>query len=216
MASSVNNTGGTELKPLQGKRFALLGGTFNPPHLGHLLVAQEAHFRLSVEQVVFVPAAQNPLKPESSFATPTQRLEMVRLAVAGDTRFAVDSAEVEAGGMSYTVDTLRRYAAQGVARLYFLVGAEAALDLPRWREVESFRELCTLAIYNRPGSPDFSHGLPASLEPLSLRWVYLPVPQVDMSSTDIRRRVVTGEPFDYMVPAAVAEYIHAHRLGCAG
>jgi nicotinate-nucleotide adenylyltransferase len=213
VASSANSTRSLGLQSLKGKRFALLGGTFNPPHLGHLLVAQEAHFRLGVEQVVFLPAAQNPLKPESRFATPAQRLEMTLRAVAGDARFTVDSAEVEAGGLSYTVDTLRRYVAQGVAGLYFLVGAEAALDLPRWREITEFRELCTLAIYNRPDSANFSHSMPAPLEPLNLRWEYLSVPQVDISSTEIRRRAVVGEPYDYMVPTAVAAYIREHGLG---
>jgi nicotinate-nucleotide adenylyltransferase len=213
VASSVNNTSSAELQSLQGLRLALLGGTFNPPHLGHLLVAQEAHFSLGVEHVIFLPAAQNPLKPETSFATAGQRLELTRLSVAGDARFAVDSAEVEAGGLSYSVDTLRRYVAQGVRELYFLVGADAALDLSRWREIADYRELCTLAIYNRPGSADFSQGLPAELKALDLRWQYLPVPQVDISSTEVRRRIAAGEPFEYMVPEAVAEYIRAHQLG---
>lgn len=195
-------------------RLALLGGSFNPPHLGHLLVAQEAHFLLGVDRVVFIPAAQNPLKqPELSFATAPQRLEMVKLAVAGDSRFHVDDTELETGGLSYTIDTLRRYKSQEIEELHFLVGADAAMDLARWREIEEYRDLCTLAVYNRLGSTDFSQGLPPQLESLRLRWEYLPVPQVDISSTEVRRRVVEGEPYDFLVPNAVASYIRELGIG---
>ena len=137
---------------------------------------------------------------------------MTLLAIAEDPRFVVDSAEVEAGGLSYTVNTLRRYVALGIQDLYFLVGADAAIDLPRWREIKAYSGLCTLAIYNRPGSLDFSQGLPTALQPLALRWQYLPVPQLEISSTEIRRRVGGGEPFDYMLPAPVAEYIRENVL----
>ncbi len=196
------------------KRLALFGGTFNPPHLGHLLVAQEAYHRLPVDKIVFIPAAQNPLKqPVTNFASAVQRLVMVKLAVEDDPRMIVDCEEIQRGGLSFTVDTLRRYKEQGAAELYFLVGADAAMELACWREIPAYRELCTLAIYNRPGSPDFSGGLPEQLKPLKLRWEYLPVPQVDLSSTEIRRRVFAGEPFDYFVPEAVAGYIREHQLG---
>lgn len=207
MASSADTN------PLPQARLALLGGSFNPPHLGHLLVAQEAYHCLGVDRVVFIPAAQNPLKPETNFATAAQRLELTRLAVTGDARFAVDDEEVDLGGLSYTVDTLRRYKSSGVAQLYFLVGADAVPELPRWREIEAYRELCTLVIYNRPGSADLGHGLPANLEALNLRWQFLPVPQVDLSSTEVRRRIAAGDPYLYMVPASVAAYIREHNLG---
>jgi len=195
-------------------RIGLLGGSFNPLHLGHLLLAQEAWHRLDLSRVTFIPAAQNPLKSDSSaHATDDQRLMMVREGVKEDSRFDVDAGEIRRGGKSYMVDTLMRYLERHPQyELYLLMGADAALTLPDWKDVQLFAGLCTVVICNRPGEPDLSRGLPDSLTALELRYEYMPLPPLDVSSSEIRRRVSLGKPIRYFVPDSVAEYIHQHGL----
>lgn len=196
------------------ERLGLLGGSFNPVHMAHLLLAQEAWHRLELSRVVFVPAAQNPLRDEPPPGTTDgDRLRMLQLATEPDSRFTVDSQEIRRGGLSYTVDILRRLAAlYPGAELYLLLGADAALSLPQWKDVQDYGALCTIVACNRPGSGDLSLGLPPELAALGLRWEFLPLPLLDISSSDIRRRVSLGKPVRYFVPDAVAEYIHRHGL----
>jgi nicotinate-nucleotide adenylyltransferase len=196
---------------------ALLGGTFNPPHLGHLMLAQAAFYRFRLSRVVFCPAAQNPLKPEEDEGPkPDARLAMVRLATENDARFAVDAFDLRKGGPSYTITTLRRSRERyPEAELYFLLGADAAATLHLWKDISTYRELCTLAIYPRDEAPDFSRGLPAELpqlQELQLRWEYVPLELWPVSSTQVRRRVREGKPIRYYVPDGVADFIHQHGL----
>jgi nicotinate-nucleotide adenylyltransferase len=138
---------------------------------------------------------------------------MLRLAVEHDARFSVDAYELRKGGLSYTIDTLRRYRERlPDTALYFLLGADAAMTLPRWKDIAAYRELCTLAIYPREDAPDFSGGLPAELAGLGLRWEYVPLECWPVSSTHVRRRVREGKPVRYYVADGVADFIHQHGL----
>jgi nicotinate-nucleotide adenylyltransferase len=189
----------------------ILGGSFDPPHIAHLLIAQAAYYRFRLSRVIFSPAATNPLKEATTepLATADQRLAMLRLATENDSRFAVDAHEVRKGGYSYTIDTLRRY--RGLypdTALYFLLGADAAATLPQWKEVAAFGELCTLAIYPRPDAPDFSNGLPAELEGFNLRYEHVPLECWPISSSGIRRRLRDGKPVRYYVPDAVTDFVY--------
>jgi nicotinate-nucleotide adenylyltransferase len=197
---------------------AILGGTFNPPHLGHLMVAQAAFYRFRLSRVVFCPAAQNPLKPPDAedMPKPDARLAMLRLATEPDMRFSVDAFDLRKGGPSYTVTTLKRYRERYPdAELYFLLGADAAATLPQWKDIGQYRELCTLAVYPRADAPDFSRGLPEelpALRGLDLRWEFVPMELWPVSSTLVRRRIREGKPIRYYVQDDVADFIHQHEL----
>lgn len=197
------------------KRLGIFGGTFNPPHLGHLRVAQEAWYRYELDTVVFFPAAKNPLKAESPAEdiTDAQRLELLQSALEPDSRFSVDATELRRGGNSYTVDTLMRlHDLHPEHELFLIVGADAALTLAKWKDIHLFGSLCMVVICNRPGSSDLSQGLPQELERLGLRWEFMPLPALDVSSSDLRKRIRSGKPIRYLVSDAVAEQIHRNQL----
>lgn len=199
---------------LSSERLGILGGTFNPVHLAHLLIAQEAWYRFDLAQVMFIPAARNPLRSDvESLASDDHRLAMLRLATEEDARFSVNAWELRKGGKSFTIDTLRHQREiRPTAELYLLIGADAALTLPQWKDVRDFRELCTVVICNRPGSTDMQRELPQELVALGLRLEVMPLPQLDISASEIRRRLRIGKPVRYFVPDAVAEYIHRQGL----
>ncbi len=190
-------------------RIGLLGGSFDPPHAGHLLIAGDALEALALDRVVFIPAAVQPLKVGQAGASPEQRLTMVRLLVDGDPRFAVDPIEIERGGLSYTVDTLTALRARWPsAELFWLVGADASRTFGKWREPGRIAELATLVVLQRAGNegaaPDMT-SMPAGARVLTSR-------RIDVSSTEIRQRVREGRSIRGFVPDAVAEFIAAQRL----
>jgi len=195
-------------------RLGILGGTFNPLHLGHLICAQEAHLQLQLDRVILIPAAQSPHKPfDEDDPGARHRLALCRLAVAGDRRFEVSSIEVERPGPSYTVDTLRGlHSLQADSELYLIVGGDVAAGLPTWREPEQVLSLAQLAVAKRRGTPRTS--IEEALGSLSggERTAFFEMPTIEISSTDVRRRVQSREPIRYLVPDAVAEYIDEHRL----
>jgi nicotinate-nucleotide adenylyltransferase len=195
-------------------RLGILGGTFNPPHLGHLICAQEAHLRLALDRVILIPAAQSPHKPfDEDDPGAGHRLTLCRLAVASDERFEVSSMEVDRPGPSYTVDTLRElHSREPDSELYLIVGGDVAAGLPTWREPEQVLSLAELAVATRPGTPRRS--IDGALRVLSGsdRAAFFEMPTIEISSTDIRRRVQSREPIRYLVPEAVANYIDEHRL----
>lgn len=199
-------------------RVGIFGGTFDPPHVGHLLVAVDALERLGLDRIVVVPAATQPLKAGEISATADQRLAMARLLVDGDPRFEVDPIEIERGGLSYMVDTLRSLADRWPgAKLSLLTGADVLGTFHRWREPERVRELATLVVLTRDGSggatggtggepPTPPSGFPGG-PPL-----FLATRRVDVSSTEIRARVRAGQSIRGFVPEAVAEFIRSARL----
>ena len=192
-------------------RLGVFGGTFDPPHIGHLLVAGDATEALRLDRLLFVPAAIQPLKGESSGAPPADRLEMVRLLAGTDARFAVDPIEIERDGLSYTVETLAAVAEREPdAERFFLVGADVLASLHRWREPERVQRLARLVVLERAGSA--ANATETARGALAADVIFLPTRRVDVSSTEIRERVRTGRSIRGFVPDAVAAYIAAAEL----
>ncbi|MCW3040424.1 MAG: nadD [Solirubrobacterales bacterium] len=195
-------------------RIAILGGTFNPPHVGHLVMAQEAHAQLGLDRVVLMPVHTPPHKELVHDPGPAARAELCRLAVAGDARFVVSTREIDRAGPSYTVQTLRAIAAeQPQDELVFIVGGDMAHSLPTWREPAAILALATLAVAEREGvaRADIAARL-RPLDPAEDRVRFFDMPRLDLSSSDIRRRVAAGRPVRYLLPDAVAQYVEGHGL----
>ena len=185
-------------------RLGLFGGTFDPPHVGHLLAAVDAYEELSLDRLVFVPAAIQPLKAAKITAPAEARLAMIRLLAAEDDRFDVDPIEIGRKGLSYSVDTLRAYAGRDPdAERFLLVGSDVLASFDRWREPETVLQLARLAIMNRTVEEGFAP--PAGAVLLRTR-------RVDVSSTEVRARVHAGKAIRGFVPEAVAQYIAAAGL----
>jgi len=196
-------------------KLGVLGGTFDPIHNGHLAIADEVRSRLGLSRVLFVPAGQPWLKLERPISAAEHRVEMVRLAIAERPYCQLSTMEIERGGPSYTLDTLMelRHELGAGDELFFIVGWDSLNDLPRWREPAAIIQLCTLVAVPRPGypRPDLE-SLEKLIPGLSLRVILLDKPRVDISATEIRRRVAQGLPISHLVPEAVARYIKEHRL----
>lgn len=185
-------------------RVGVLGGTFDPIHLGHLAAAVEVAAVLSLDRVLVVPAAEQPFKAGHEVADAFHRLAMVDLAIADEPLLEASSVDLERGAPTYTIDTLTELqGANPGAEWYFISGADALARLRDWRKVDRLLTLATFVGVTRPGFPLVSPD-PAV--------VLVEVPGMAVSSTDVRRRVSTGQPFRYLVPARVADYIDEHHL----
>ncbi|MBJ7471100.1 MAG: nicotinate (nicotinamide) nucleotide adenylyltransferase [Solirubrobacteraceae bacterium] len=184
-----------------------MGGTFNPPHIGHLICASEACDQLGLEKVLFVPAHTPPHKEVAAGAPgPLVRAELCRLATQDDPRFEVSELEIERGGASYTVDTLTELRAQRPGDdLVFIVGADTALSLPTWHKPVEVAQLATLGIAGRQGV--LRRDIVERLVDLPVRLEFFDMPRFDISSSEIRRRLAAGQTVDYLVPAAVAAHL---------
>lgn len=188
------------------QRIGLFGGSFDPVHLGHLLVAQAAWEECSLSQLVFIPAAQSPFKAESPRAPASERLRLLRLALAGLAHYALDDQEIRRAGISYTIDTVREYAKRfPAASLFYLIGADHVGQLPKWREASELARLVEFLVIPRPEAVD--NPLPAPFRGQALKGFPLSV-----SASQIRQRVRSGLPIDLLVPAAVSEAIRNNRL----
>jgi len=194
-------------------RVGILGGTFNPPHLGHLICAQEAYLQLKLDRVTLIPARIPPHKPVDDEPGPEHRLELCRVAVGGDDRFDVSDVEIRREGPSYTVDTLELlHSREPESELFLIVGGDIAAGLPSWREPERVLSLATLAVAGRRGTSraevdDALSGLRGGE-----RAEFFHMPTIGIASTVLRRRVRAGESIRYYVPDAVVGYIDRHRL----
>ena len=188
-------------------KLGLFGGSFDPVHLGHLLVAQAAVEELGLDRLFFIPAAQSPFKPENRPAPAAARLQLLRLALAGKTNCEVDDQEIRRGGVSYTVETLRDYAKTISRRreLFYLIGADNAAKLNEWREAGELAKLAEFVAIPRPG------GAAANFPP-PFRGRMLKGFPLGVSSSEIRARVKAGLPIDHLVPPPVAEAIRNSRL----
>ena len=186
-------------------RIGIFGGTFDPPHLGHLSAATDACDALKLDRLLFIPAAQQPLKVGSETAPAADRLAMTRFLAAGDARMSVDPLEIDRGGLSFTVETLRtlreRWRGDSDLALFLLIGADVATTLPKWREPETVGALAEIVVLTRLGGSE----TPPVGRPLATR-------RVDVSSTGIRAMVRAGESIRGLVPDAVANYIAAAGL----
>jgi nicotinate-nucleotide adenylyltransferase len=186
----------------------VLGSAFNPPHLGHLALAQEVLWQLGLDEVVLVPTGEAPHKRILDDPGRELRLAMTRLAAAADQRFSVSTLEVEREGPSYTYETLEMLAAErGDPDLVFVMGADAAVGLESWRNPERVAELARLAVARRSGVSDADVGAVMRSLGAEGRVTMLEMPQFGVSSSAVRERAAAGRPLRYLVPEAVARFI---------
>jgi nicotinate-nucleotide adenylyltransferase len=183
------------------ERIGIFGGSFNPVHLGHLLVAQAAIEEMELTRLFFVPASQSPFKPESKPASGEDRLRWLRLSLAGCAWAEVDDQEIRRGGVSYTIDTLKDYSRRFAgADLFYLIGADQVAQLSKWKDADDLARLATFVVIPRPGQAQAP--LP---HPFSGQWLAgLPLA---VSSSEIRARIRAGRSISHLVPGPVAEAI---------
>lgn len=198
-------------------RIGIFGGTFDPVHFGHLLLAESCREQLRLDEVWFVPAAIPPHKREQHVTTSAARVEMLKLAIGGNDAFRVSEIELAREGVSYTVDTLTEIRRQQpAAELFLLIGADTLHDLTNWREPQ---QVCTLALpvaVCRPGSPEPTYEAMATIiAPERLKEMEahrVEMPPIGISSRDLRRRTAAGLSLRYQTPRAVEKYIETHGL----
>jgi nicotinate-nucleotide adenylyltransferase len=198
-------------------RLGVLGGTFDPPHLGHLILAEEARLALELDQVLFVPAGAPWRKADRKLSPREDRLAMVQLAVGDSLYFAVSILEIEREGPSYTADTLAVLRDQfgPDTELFFIIGADSLADFPHWHEPQRILEFARLAVAERPASEEeqVDEALTEDLaRAMRERVVWLRMPLIGISASAVRERVQNGLSIRYWVPPAVEEYIRQHRL----
>jgi nicotinate-nucleotide adenylyltransferase len=189
-------------------RLGLYGGTFDPPHSGHLIVAQDACQELGLDRVIFIPAGAPPHKQDRVITPPAIRLRLLEAAIAGDPRFEIDAVELDRTGPSYSVDTLEHLRARHAgAELFLLLGADQFGEFRTWRDPERVAALARIAVLRRGDSREV---LPSDMEVFHAQWVN--VTRIDISSTDIRRRRAAGQTVRYLVPPAVEALIEDANL----
>lgn len=196
-------------------KIGILGGTFDPIHLGHLILAEQARTRLGLDRVLFVPAGQPWRKAGRQIAPVADRVAMVRAAVAGDPYFEVSLVESERRGPSYTAETLATLGAMlgPETELYFILGQDALADLPHWRAPERIIARARLALAARAGwSPPDMEAIERAVPGIASRIDRVMMPLIEISSTDIRRRIAEGVSVRFLVPVAVEAYIKEHGL----
>lgn len=201
----------------EARGLVVFGGTFNPIHLGHLLVAEEVRRRMAAdERILFMPAAQPPHKPP--VAVPAlHRSAMVNLAIASNPGFASSDLELARGGTSWTVDTIRALQAREPGKkIYLLVGADSVPDLPGWREADTLLRICQIVVAARPGWDSSAiDGLRGRFDAAIVEGLHrhsFATPRVEISSTEIRRRLAAGESVRYWLPETVVHYVKANGL----
>jgi nicotinate-nucleotide adenylyltransferase len=195
-------------------KLGILGGTFDPIHLGHLVAAGEAWYQLELDRVLIVPAGTPPHKPNRPISPACHRLRMLELAIAGRSPFEISRVDLDRPGPCYTVDTLKLLRAERgpSPRFFFIVGADSLVELATWYKPRQLIDLCELAVVLRPGTQVDASKLEVQLPGLSSRihWVHMPL--LEISSSDLRMRVRNGRPISYLVPQDVEVYIYEHNL----
>jgi nicotinate-nucleotide adenylyltransferase len=181
-------------------RIGIYGGTFDPVHHGHLILARQALEEFKLDRLVFVPAAESPFKIHNHTGPATDRLAMMQLAIKGEDRFEVDPLEIERGGVSYSIDTVKMFRSRDPeAELFFLVGEDNAYRLTEWHRFQELKKMVGFVVLSR--SEDFQ----SPEYPVVQR-------RIEISSTEIRNRVANGESITYLVPESVKRYIEQHQL----
>ena len=195
-------------------RVGILGGTFDPVHLGHLILAEEAWARLQLSQVFFVPAGDPPHKRGTPISPVQHRLRMLELAIAGNPHFALSRVDADRPGPHYTVDMVKLLQEQfgPQAELFFLMGFDSLIDLPNWHQPQELLRLCRVVALTRFGYRIDWAQLEAALPGIRERTTLLPMPELDIASHILQQRVREGWPIRYQVPAPVEEYIYQHGL----
>lgn len=195
------------------RRIGLFGGTFDPIHLGHLIVAVEVRYALDLDLILFVPAGQPPHKPDQPISSDIDRVNMLELAIAGLPGFDVSTVDLDRPGPSYTADTLEHVALEYPDdRRFFIMGADSLRDLADWHAPERIVRAAELAVAARPGVDLDLREIELRIPDLAGRVHMVETPLIGISATDIRRRVAGGEPITFQVPRDVEAYIHEHRL----
>jgi nicotinate-nucleotide adenylyltransferase len=197
-------------------RIGILGGTFDPVHYGHLLLAESCRDQIPLDRVVLVPAAVSPHKLDQQPTPPTARVEMLQLAIAGHPQFEVSTVEIDRGGTSYSIDTLEALQQHATEDEWFLLmGADTLRDFPKWHRPEDICRLTRIVVVHRPDAPaidltilePFLTGTASQQHP-----VIVSMPLIGISSSAIRRRVRQGQSIRYLLPRAVEKYIEEHEL----
>jgi nicotinate-nucleotide adenylyltransferase len=196
-------------------KIGIMGGTFDPIHIGHLIVAEQVLSSLELEKVIFIPAGEPWMKADRKITAAQNRVEMVRLAIASNPFFELSTIEIEHPGWTYTVDTLEQLSKDldNEARLFLLIGWDGLKNMPQWKAPYRISKIATLVTFPRPGvsEPDISV-LEESMPALSERMVKLDGPFIGISSTDIRERLLAGKSVRYLVPPEVDRYIVDQEL----
>jgi nicotinate-nucleotide adenylyltransferase len=186
-------------------RIGLLGGTFDPIHIGHLLMARTALEMMELDKVIFIPSCVPPHKKSPTLFSARDRLKMVRLAIKANPAFAVSDYEIRKGGRSYSVDTVRRFCKllPESAKLFFIVGGDAVKELDTWKNIDEIKTMCSFISVNRPGYPR---------DEARLEYHAVTMNGIEMSSTEIRKRILQGKTVQYLVPDNVLRYIKRYHL----
>lgn len=195
-------------------KIGILGGTFDPPHNGHLQLAEAALRQLQLAQIVFMPAKQPPHKLDDPISPLNTRVALLERALRGKPAFVISLLEAERAGPSYTVDTLRQLHHDMPARaeIFFIMGMDSLQNLPTWHQPRDIVKLCKLAVLKRPGYFADLNALEEKIPGIKRAVVFVNAPEINISASDIRARASRGEPIDKFVPRAVAEYIAQHHL----
>jgi len=216
-------------------KLGLLGGSFNPMHDGHLAIARQTREALELDQILYIPTSHPPHKPNGSLAPAQDRYEMVRLAIASDPAFAISDVEIRRPGKSYSIDTIRQLQQEygPHTQLFFLIGLDAFLDFPSWRDPRTLLELCSFVVLSRPGLSFRSLSTVPLLPPIPYpsladldagrifrieaqiggqRLICLKQPPCPISASDIRARIRQGLPVANLLPPLVESYILRHHL----
>jgi len=196
-------------------KIGVLGGTFDPVHKAHLIVAETVRTQHTLDEIIFVPAGQPQLRQNVPFASAEHRLQMLRLAIADKPYFKLSTIEIERAGPSYTVDTIAGLQGQIGERdeLFFILGLDSLAKLPEWREPSRLIEMCHLVAVPRPGYPPPDlRALEASIPGLAQRVTILDKPEMDISASVVRQRVAEGLSIHHLIPEPVEEYIKQHKL----
>ena len=185
-------------------KIGILGGTFNPVHIGHLILAEEAREKLALDKIIFIPAALPPHKDNFNIAPAQDRLEMLKLAVKGNKFFAVSDIEIKRKGPSYTIDTLNAFKAKfGRDELYFIIGSDLLKYLSEWKDLGQIIKMIKFLVATRPGYP--LEQIPSYIQTLAIR-------AVDVSGFEVRRCIKENKSFRYLVPDTVFNYINKNKL----
>lgn len=185
-------------------RIGIFGGTFNPIHFGHLVLAEQAHEKLNLDRVIFVPCYYPPHKKSSRLATPGQRYSMVKLAIQGNPRFKVSDIEIKRKGRSYSVDTLRQLRDKyKKAKLFFISGSDVSGQISKWKSINEIFRLAQFVLAKRPGY---------KLKKYNRNISIISITELDISSSMVRRKIKTGQSIRYLMPMRVYKYIKEKRL----
>lgn len=194
-------------------KIGIMGGTFNPVHNGHLFIAEEVRLKYGLDEILFIPVGKPPHKVDNEILNSVHRYEILKLAIRGNDKFSVSDIEIKREGYTYTIETLRKLASLN-AELYYIVGADTILTLEKWKKFDEVAKICSFIGISRPGVSE------SKLESVKLKLIekfdvkldLCYIDGVNISSTDIRNRIKSGQNIKYLLPDAVAEYIYANQL----